>query len=184
MTSTIQPEQNMKKKVISFIAFSLFVCAAACILSFTALVLTNADAQHVGPALTPEVLDTGIKGTIKVPAPATSGPFVDFGCANLIVQADSKARTGPLGSKPVWTLSHKATGTYSLGTCSYKLPVPASPHEFTMTVNVHFTPKAPQHCDVESANATGLGGLWTVPHNTWKTNNFSVTELVCGATPH
>jgi hypothetical protein len=170
----------MKKKIMLFIAFSLFVCAAACIVSLTAFVLTNADAQ-VGPVQTPEVLDTGIKGTIKVPAPATSGPFVHFGCTNLIVHADSKARTG---SKH-WSLFHRAMGTYSSGTCSYGFNVPASPgNEFTMTVSVSFIPKAPQHCDAERANATGLGGLWTVPQRTWKTNNFSVTELVCQAVPH
>ncbi len=147
--------KNMKKKIISSIAFSLFVCAR----------LTTAD--------------TGIKGTIKVPAPATSGPFVGFGCANLVVNANSKAKTGPLSSKPVWTRSQKATGTYSSGTCSYTLVVPASPHEFTMAVGVSFIPKAPQHCALSVAVAKGLGGLWTVPQNTWKTNNFSVTSLVC-----
>jgi hypothetical protein len=156
--SAIQPEQNMKKKIISIIAFPLFVCAAA-------------SAQ-------------GIKGTIKVPAPATSGPFVNFGCANLVVVAESKARTGPLGSKPVWTSeSKKVRGTYTAGTCRYKLAVPASPHEFTMDVGIKsFVPNIPKgqkSCDVLRAVATGLGGLWTVPKGTWKTNNFSVTELQC-----
>jgi hypothetical protein len=40
-------------------------------------------------------------------------------------------------------------------------------------------PKGQKSCDVLRAVATGLGGLWTVPKGTWKTNNFSVTELQC-----
>jgi len=169
---TIHPEQNMKTKIISIIAFPLFLCAAACILSLTAFVLTNADAQittgTVGPG--PGTLNTGIKGTIKVPAPATSGPFVGFGCANLVVIAESKAHDWTRSSKP-------AKGTYSTGTCRYTLPVPPSPIGFTMNVGViSFIPKGP--CIVKAA-ATGLGDLWTVPQGTWKTNNFRVTDLFC-----
>ena len=173
----------MKKKIMLFIAFSLFVCAAACIVSLTAFVLTNADAQITTGTVGPGPVATGIKGTIKVPAPATSGPFVRFDCANLVVIAESKAlKSWPPGG-PVWTRYNNATGTYSDGTCRYTLGVPPSPHKFTMHVGViSFIPNIPKDqksCDIMKAAATGLGDVWTVPQGTLKTNNFSVTELQC-----
>jgi hypothetical protein len=157
------------------------------VVALSTLVPTNADAQVQVTPTTPTspVVVTAMKGTIKVPAVAASGPFVGFGCANLVVRADSKAMTtAPPGAtffvpQPVWSRYHNATGTYASGACSYTLIVPASPHEFTMAVGVSFIPTAPQHCDIEDAPATGLGGYWTVPKGTTKTNNFVVTELRC-----
>jgi hypothetical protein len=196
LPSTIHPEQNTKKKIISFIAFSLFVCAAACMVF--AFAVTNANGQFSTPAsvttITPPPIElgTGIKGTIKVPGPAANGPFVGFACANLVVYADSKKQnsntytstedgktTSITINTPKWENPAHAGGTYSSGTCSYYLAVPASPHEFTMRVGVDFIPKT--YCDYMEATTTGLSGthLWTVPKGTWKTNDFTVTELKC-----
>jgi hypothetical protein len=82
----------------------------------------------VGPSL--GVLVNNLSGTISVTPAKPNYPLENFSCSDLVVYVTSRATTpAPAGSffdTPKWTRHVHASGTWSSGTCSYSILVPAA----------------------------------------------------------
>jgi hypothetical protein len=152
---------------------------ASSVLVGGALVSSNADAQiRLQPGTIARFINwTYVKGTIKVPPPPT-GDLTGFNCGDLMVTSSSTTMVqGSLFQTPKWTRSAVATGNWAAGSCSYSMAVPPG-QAFNMAVGSSMVQPVLK-CYLVGLNGNLQAANITVPFNTTKVQDFSVTGVTC-----
>jgi hypothetical protein len=154
----------------------LALAAPAALLSIIAATDASAENIRFNPGIY-RFFATTVTGKISLPN-VTDSSLTGFGCSNVSVTATSKdmkpPAPGALFSSPKWIRS--ANASVVNGECHYSINVvPGS--AFFLTTSGHGN----YHCDVVETvmPSNGYVGPVTVPFNTTKTENLSITGVVC-----
>jgi len=150
--------------------------------------VAEAQAVQAAPALAQRAdlpkpfIATTIKGTITVVPGQATGGLSGFKCSDLDIIATSK-ETKPMpppppGSfafpVPKWTRTAQATGNFASGSCAYSMMVPGD-QQFALNGSA----SGPYNCHVIGVTVGNTPTWQSVPKNSIKTDNISITQLEC-----